>query len=252
MNDRALAATAAIAVVLGAFTAAESDAATIFVNHDEWTLRDVGFANAPAGAAAFVNNLVAEMGPKIHAYSDNPGFIEGSLAIAMANAGATYTTGTAFAFTLENITGFDALFLGGNYLNDGQLGVLSTYVAGGGNVYIAGGTGIGGAEAEATAWNSFLSPFEVQMGSPYNGVAGNRSVFGDSLFDGVSELFQNNGNPLSGSSVFCCGTAGNLFAVYRTDDNGGPGPNPIPLPAAGWIMLSGLMSFAAVRRRRRS
>ncbi len=91
MKDRAL---AAIAVVLGAFTAAESDAATIFVSHDEWTLSDKGFANAPAGAAAFVNNLVAEMGPKIHAYSTNLGFTGSALATAMTSAGATFTTGT--------------------------------------------------------------------------------------------------------------------------------------------------------------
>jgi hypothetical protein len=79
-------------------------------------------------------------------------------------------------------------------------------------------------------------------------------VSGDSLFDGVSALYQNNGNSLSGTERLLLRRDGRgLYAVYRTDDNGnGPGPNPIPLPAAGWIMLSGLMSFAAVRRRRRS
>jgi len=237
--------------VLSGVVAAESDAATIFVSHDEWTLSNSGFTQA-ADTGKFVANLVAEMGPKIHAYSGNFGFTQSSLASAMASAGATYTTGTGFAFTLENITGFDALFLGGNYLNAGELGVLSSYVAGGGNVYIAGGTGIGGPAAEAAAWNSFLSPFGVQMGSPYNGIGGTTAVSGDALFDGVSALFQDNGNPLSGSSVFCCGTVGGLYAVYRTDDGGnGPGPNPIPLPAAGLLLVGGVMSLAAVRRRRK-
>jgi hypothetical protein len=249
MKDRALAATAAIAVVLGAFTAAESDAATIFVSHDEWTLSDKGFSEAPAGAAAFVNNLVAEMGPKIHAYSTNLGFTGSALATEMTSAGATFTTGTfGFDFSLVNVSAYDALFLGGFFLSTAEVDALSAYVAGGGNVYIAGGTGVGGAAAEAAAWNSFLEPYGVQMGSPYNLVTGNRPVSGDALFDGVSELFQDNGSPLFGPSVFCCGDLG-LYAVYRTDDNGGP--DPIPLPAAGWLLLGGVTGLAAVRRRRK-
>jgi hypothetical protein len=250
MRIRALAATTALAVVLSGGVAAESDAATIFVNHDEWTLSNFGFSSA-ADTGKFVSNLVAEMGPKIHAYSTNTTAFNSSLATAMSNAGATYTSGAGFAFTLENISGYDALFLGGTYLSLGELGVLSNYVAGGGNVYIAGGTGSGGAATEAAAWNSFLEPFGVQMAPTYNGIGGTLPVSGDSLFDGVSALYQNNGNSLSGPSVFCCGELG-LYAVYRTDDGGnGPGPNPIPLPAAGLLLVGGVMSLAAVRRRRK-
>ncbi len=250
MKLRTLAATTAVAVLASMAVAAESEAATIFVNHDEWTLSNVGFANAP-DAGIFVSNLVAEMGPRIHAYSTNFSYTGTSLATAMANAGATYTWGTGFAFTLENISAFDAIFLGGFALDANGISALSSYVAAGGNVYIAGGTATiaGGAEGEANAWNTFLAPFGVQMGWPFNGVAGNRSVFGDSLFNGVSELYQNNGNPLSGPSVFCCGQIGGLFAVYRTDDNGGP--TPVPLPATVWLMAGGLIGLVGLRRRRR-
>jgi hypothetical protein len=250
MKLRALAATTALAVAGSFVVVAESEAATIFVNHDEWTLSDTGFGNAP-DTGTFVSNLVAEMGLRIHAYSTNFSYTGSSLASAMTNAGATYTTGTGFAFTLDNISAFDAIFLGGFALDANGISVLSSYVAAGGNVYIAGGTNSipGGAEGEANAWNTFLAPFGVQMGWPFNGVAGNRSVSGDSLFNGVSELYQNNGNPLSGPSVFCCGQIGGLFAVYRTDDNGGP--TPVPLPATVWLMAGGLLGLVGPRRRRR-
>ena len=253
MRVRALAATTALAVVLSGVFAGESEATTIFVNHDEWTLSNSGFGAAP-DTGTFVANLVAEMGPKIHAYSNNFGFNQSSLASAMASAGATYTVGIAgFDFTLGNLSTYDAIFLGGFALDAAGIDALTSYVSGGGNVYIAGGTAAiaGGSAGEAAAWNSFLSPFGVQMSSSFNGVAGTHPVFGDSLFDGVSALYQNNGNGLSGPSVFCCGTQGGLYAVYRTDDNGGPGPNPIPLPAAGFLLVGGVMSLAAVRRRRK-
>ncbi len=140
MKHRATAATTAIAVVVGAFAATESEAATIFVNNDEWTFSSQGFALAP-DTAHFVSNLVSAMGPKIHAYSDNNiAFGDPQLASAMSNAGAEFTRGTGFDFTLPNISAYDAIFLGGFALDANGLSALSAYVAAGGNVYIAGGT----------------------------------------------------------------------------------------------------------------
>ena len=221
-------------------TIERADAATLVVNHDEWTLSNSGFSAAP-DAAQFVANLVAEFGTTLHAYSTNFGFTGSSLASAMSIAGATYTTGTGFAFTLANLSAYDGLFLGGDYLTAGELGVLSSYIAGGGNVYIAGGTGAGGPAGEAAAWNSFLAPFNVQMGSPYNGVSGNTAVSGDPLFAGVAELFSNNGNPLSGSSVVCC-AAGGQYAVTRAA--------VVPLPASlpMLTLAVGLLGWRASRK----
>lgn len=218
-------------------------ASTIVVNHDEWTLSDTGFAQA-ADTTAFVENLVGEFGTSIHAYSDNFGFTQPSLASAMASAGASYSYGTSgFAFTLTNLSGYDAIFLGGTYLTGAQLAVLSDYVADGGNVYIAGGTGVSGAMAEANAWNSFLAPFGVQMDASYDGIQGVLAVSGDSLFDSVAGLYQNNGNGLSGSSVVCCGNEG-LFAVYRTP------MSSVPVPAAAWLLITALAGLVPVARRR--
>jgi hypothetical protein len=251
MTWKALAAAGLMGVALNGIAAADLGAVTIFVANDEWTLSNTGFASA-GSTATFVTNLVAEMGPKIHAYTNNFGFTQSSLASAMSAAGATYTTGTAFAFTLANISGFDAIFLGGFALDDDGISALSSYVAAGGNVYIAGGTSTiaGGAAGEAAAWNGFLAPFGVQMAPTFNGLSGNIAVSGDPLFAGVTSLYQNSGNGLSGSSVICC-SEGGLYAVYRADGNGGPGPSPIPLPAAGWILLTGLTGLAAVGHRRR-
>lgn len=230
------------ALAASALSFGMAQATTIVVNHDEWTLSDTGFASA-ADTGTFVSNLVAEFGPDIHAYSNNFGFTGSSLGNAMTSAGANYSTGTGFAFTLANISAFDAIMLGGHYLSGGELAVLAAYVAGGGNVYIAGGTGVGGSAAEAAAWNSFLAPFGIQMSSSYDGIGGNRPVAGDSLFAGVGSLYSNNGNGLTGSSVVCCGASVGEYAVYRA-------PAPVPLPASSLLLGTALAGIALLRRKR--
>lgn len=226
----------ALCVALGAGSAA---AGTVFVNHDEWTLSNTGFTNAPT-TGQFVSNLVAEFGPVIHAYSSNFGFTESSLSGAMSSAGATYTTGTGITFDLPTISTYDAIFLGGFALYAGELADLATYVAGGGNVYIAGGTAAisGGSSGEAAAWNGFLAPFGVQMNTVYNGISGTAAVSGDPLFTGVAGLYQNNGNGLSGGSVVCCGQDG-LYAVSRVETPAIPLPPTVLMlgavvAALGW------------------
>jgi hypothetical protein len=41
------------------------------------------------------------------------------------------------------------------------------------------------------------------------------------------------------------------FATFQPADNGGPGPNPIPLPPAAWAALATVAAFGGVRRVRR-
>jgi hypothetical protein len=218
--------------------AINAQASTVVVSNDEWELSDTGFAQAST-TGQFVQNLVAELGPKIHAYSNNFGFTGSSLASAMSAAGATYTTGTGIAFDLPTLSSYNAIFLGGTYLSAAELTTLEQYVANGGNVYLAGGTGVGGAATEAAAWNSFLGSFGLSFGSSYNGIAGNISVSGDPLFNGVSALYQNNGNSIAGADVVCCGAEG-LYAVVRQV----PEPGPLALLGAG------LLGLAALLRRR--
>ena len=159
-----------------------------------------------------------------------------------------YTTGTGFTFTLPNISGYDAIFLGANYLNSTELGVLSSYVGNGGNVYISAGTGANGSVAEAAAWNGFLSSYGIQLGNSYTGFSGNVTTLGDALFSGVSELYIGNPNGVI-SGAFCC-TEEDVFAVWRSDDNGGV--NPIPLPASLPLLAFGILGLSWAARRKQA
>ena len=46
-------------------------------------------------------------------------------------------------------------------------GILIDYVRGGGNVFLAGGTNMGGAVKEAERWNPFLNAFGLSMEPKY-------------------------------------------------------------------------------------
>src|SRR6516165_7547225 len=66
-------------VFAGALAVAQAaSAGEIILNHDEWTLTDYGFAQAPASTTAFAQNLAAQLnsngGPcNLLVYSDNFG-----------------------------------------------------------------------------------------------------------------------------------------------------------------------------------
>jgi hypothetical protein len=228
---------AAVTICAGA-----ASAGTVVVNGDEWTLSNTGFANS-VGTDVFVSNMVAEFGTSIHAYSTNFGYTQSALATAMTNAGATYTTGTGIGFDLATLSAYDAIFLGGNYLSAPQLGTLSAYVSAGGNVLISGGTGWGGAAAEAAAWNPFLSPFGINLSAPYAGYVGTVSPGGDPLFAGVTSIYVNNGNTMLSGAICCSET--DVFAVARIDT-----PS-VPLPATGVLLGGAFAAVAAARRLKR-
>ena len=226
-----------------AIFASTAGAGTVLVNGDEWTLSNTGFTNAP-DAGQFVANMVAEFGTAIHAYSTNFGYTQSSLSAAMATAGATYTTGLGITFDLPTLQTYDAIFLGGTYLDGTQKAALSSYVGSGGNVYISAGTGNGGAAAEAAAWNDFLAPLEIVLGTNYAG-SGNVTTTGDTLFAGVSSLYIAGANPVVSGS-FCC-TELPVFAVSRME------MPAVPVPAAGLLLGSALAAgtaAGALRRRR--
>lgn len=209
------------------------EAGTVIVNNDEWTLSNTGFANAPGNTKQFVSNVASFFSSggvgSFHAYSTNFGYTGSSLSTTLSDAGHTYTTGTGFVFSPANISGFDAIFLGGTYLSTAEITTVIDYVNSGGNVYLAGGTGVGGASAEAAAWNPFLNAFGMSFTSSYNRINGNVDVTAAThpIFDGVSELYQASGNSIVGAGIEVSLNGQGLYAV-------------VPLPSAFLFFISGL------------
>ncbi|HRO61218.1 MAG TPA: hypothetical protein PK177_18985, partial [Burkholderiaceae bacterium] len=230
---------AGIAVLLGAaLYATQAQAGRIVINNDEWTLSDTGYALAGgSNADTFVQNLLGFLGNgaagHVLVYSNNFGLTESRFRASIDNAGYSVTVDTGISFDLPTLQGYDAIFLAGSghAKNDA---VLADYVNGGGGVYIAAGTGVGGAATEAAAWNGFLSGFGLGFGPSYNGVHDTLAPGSDHLlFSGVDQLYFWNGNSVladasvAGASIRMSSTVGTgLIAVYDSGDASSGGGNP--------------------------
>jgi hypothetical protein len=84
---------------------------------------------------------------------------------ALESAGHEWVVSTSVDTSLANLLTYDGVFLAGG---TAPPDTLQAYVQAGGNVYIAGGTGSGGADAEAARYNPFLASFGLQLVGPYN------------------------------------------------------------------------------------
>jgi PEP-CTERM putative exosortase interaction domain len=167
----------------------------------------------------------------------------------MTSAGHSWTVSTGITFDLPTLCGYDGIFLAGDAADNT---VLINYVNAGGNVYLAGGTGWGGAEAEAARWNTFLNEFGLEFADFYNyGLGyGNVPITSDHpIFDQVDHLYQLDGNDTLDinvidprSEVLVSINDHGLYAVY---DSGAP----VPEPATMLLLGSGLIFLAAFRRR---
>lgn len=247
-----------VALLAALAGAANAGTGRIVVANDEWTLSNTGFSTAGgANAANFVSSVSTwftggATGNNFLAYTNNFGFTQSSLNAAMA--GNSWTVSTAVTFNLATLLGYDAVFVGG-FAADNQ--VLIDYVNAGGNVYLAGGTAsitvqtpggpVGGAAGEALAWNTFLGAFDMEFESSYNGIGGNVNVTGSGhpIFNGVTQLYQNNGSSIinvtgPNAQVLISQGQDGLYAIYD---------GTIPLPTAGGMGLAGL-ALLGVRRRR--
>jgi hypothetical protein len=228
-------------------------ASKIVLANDEWTLSNRGFSgvNDPG---QFALNVAAwfhgsATGGHFLVYSSVFGLTESSLRETMTGAGHTWTVPVwtvpmTFPFDLPTLLDYDGVFLAGNAA-DNQ--VLIDYVNHGGNVYLAGGTGLGNQNAEALRWNTFLNAFGLAFSTSENGDVGSIPIRSTHpIFANVDHLYQNNGNdtlvvsasdPRTQVLVYDAGCA--LYAVYDSV------PDPATLSS---LALGGL---AVLRRKRR-
>lgn len=232
-----------------------AQAAKIIVANDEWTLSDKGFAEAP-DTDIFVKDIAkwfaGDSNGKFHAYSTNFGLTESSLAATMTGAGYTWTTGLNIKFDLPTLLNYDGIFLAGNPADND---VLIDYVEQGGNVYIAGGTGLlNGFGGEAASWNTFLNHFGLGFAPRYNRIIGNVAINNSyPLMNGVSSLYNNDG-----SDAVVLDTANphtqvivkpGLYAVYNSESFT---TVPEASSALGILALGAVGTVSLINRRKKS
>lgn len=223
-------------------------AGVIILANDEWTLSNSGFSGLN-DAGVFATNIAAEFADNqpgdFLAYSSNFGLTQNLLADAMTNAGHSWTVSTAVTFDLPTLLTYDGVFLAGNAADNN---ILTDYVNAGGNVYLAGGTGWGGAFAEANRWNPFLNNFGLAFGTFYNGVGGSIPINSPHpIFDGVDYLYQDNGNDTldlisngANTEVLVSTSNGHgLYAIYDSNSNVVPEPSSILLLIIGFMSCIG-------------
>lgn len=236
-------------------TASLANADRVLVNNDEWTFTDYGFS-AAAGTAQFAVNVAdwltaGSAGNNILVLSQNFGLVGSALNTTLTGAGYNVTLNTSGASTVANMGDYDAIYVAGNPVNNAA---LINYVNNGGNVYIAAGTGWGGAAQEAANWNTFLNAYGMAYGEYYNGACCSLTPPNTHpIFDGVSSVYFNNGNNaidlIAGGSSQMLWSNGSIGLIAAYDGNA---PAAVPEPGTMALMGLGLGAIAFGYRRRKN
>jgi len=199
----------------------------IVVNHDEYTLSDIGFRRAP-DAKSFIKNIAncftREKKGSFLVYSNDFGLTQKTLAHTISEAGHDWKINYDENFSLSNLQKYDGIFLAGGSADNIT---LIKYVKSGGNVYLEAGTGDGGAQAEANRWKTFLNYFGLEFKENYNGIGGVIPVESNhELMKNVKNLYYNNGNSIiklnpqdNRSKIIHSYRNQGLIAVYRNSQS---------------------------------
>lgn len=223
-------------------------AGKIVVNHDEWTMSD-GQPNAGL-LAANIANWFSPGGPGAFlVYTTNFGLNNATFTGALTGSGHSVTVNTGVPFNLPTLAAFDGVFLGG-YLGSYDASVLTSYVNGGGNVYLMGGTA--GVASEDTVWDGFLNNFGFDFGTSWNGIGGTLAVTSvHPIFAGIGSLYYNNGNTVNlfGANPYAAivesYNGAGLIGVYDAPSSA------VPEPATLGLAIAGLLAAGLVSRRNR-
>lgn len=232
-----------------------AQAGKIVLANDEWTLSDRGFS-APNDPGLFAQNIASWFvgsgrGGDFLAYSSVFGLTQPLLRDAVTIAGNTWTVSIGTPFTLETLMQYDGVFLSGNPA-DNQ--VLIDYVNGGGNVYLAGGTSLGGRpDYDALQWNTFLNAFGLGFEDKENADFGDLPInSAHPIFSGVDRLYNGNGNNVLDiwpddpqGQILAYDGAASLYAVYESAST------PIPEPTTAALVVAGLFGIVIAKRRKK-
>ncbi|HEV3332961.1 MAG TPA: hypothetical protein VG096_18365 [Bryobacteraceae bacterium] len=225
---------------------------SIVVSHDEWMFSngELGVDDDTQFAKSIASFLTGGSG-NILILSNNFGLDGSNLQNLLTTSGYSVTESTVVPVSLS---GFNAVFVGGMAVNNA---LLTSYVNGGGSVFLEAGTGsFGTAAAEAAAWNPFLNAFDLGLANNFNGICCDTNVspfhsqppYGAALFSGVNTVFANNGNDVSilginpSVQVFNDANANGLYAAERIAS--------VPEPSSVVVLAGFLLALGLTLRKR--